>query len=167
MSQQAQRPSFIRHYKELQGDGTAVFRGTKELRSINSPFSEALGLTKLGIHHELLPPGRRTSYPHAESSEEEFVYVIEGAPDVWIDGELFRLAPGDAVGFPAGTGIAHSFLNNTDEPVRLLVVGEANKDENRIVYPVNRELRAHRADWWDDAPERALGPHDGKPRRPE
>ena len=93
--------------------------------------------------------------------------MIEGAPDVWIDGELFRLAPGDGVGFPAGTGIAHSFLNNTDEPVRLLVVGEANKDENRIVYPVNRELRAHRIDWWDDAPVRSLGPHDGKPRRPD
>ena len=65
--------------------------------------------------------------PHAESAEEEFVYVLEGTPDVWIDGELFRLAPGDGVGFPAGTGIAHSFLNNTDEPVRLIVVGEAPK----------------------------------------
>jgi len=164
---QASRPSFIRHYKELQSEGTAVFHGTNELRSIGSPFSPALGLTKLGIHHELLPPGRRTSFPHAESAEEEFVYVIEGTPDVWIDGELFRLAPGDGVGFPAGTGIAHSFLNNTDEPVRLLVVGEANKDENRIVYPINPERQALRTDWWDDAPARTLGLHDGKPRQPE
>jgi uncharacterized cupin superfamily protein len=164
---ETRRPSFIRNYQELQNDVTAVFRGTNELRSIGSPFSAALGLTKLGIHHELLPPGRRTSFPHAESAEEEFIYVIEGTPDVWIDGELLRLAPGDGVGFPAGTGIAHSFLNNTDEPVRLLVVGEANKDENRIVYPVNPELRALRTDWWDDAPARPLGPHDGRPRRPE
>jgi uncharacterized cupin superfamily protein len=164
---ETRRPSFIRNYQELQNDGTAVFRGTNEPRSIGSPFSAALGLTKLGIHHELLPPGRRTSFPHAESAEEEFIYVIEGTPDVWIDGELFRLAPGDGVGFPAGTGIAHSFLNNTDEPVRLLVVGEANKDENRIVYPVNPELRALRTDWWDDAPARPLGAHDGRPRRPE
>lgn len=160
------RPSFIRHYEEIQSDGTAVFRGTKELRSINSSFSEAFGLTKIGIHHELLPPGRRTSFPHAESDEEEFVYVIEGTPDVWIDGELFRLGPGDGVGFVPGTGIAHSFLNNTDAPVRLLVVGEANKDENRIVYPINPELRAIRSDWWEDAPVRPLGPHDGRPRQP-
>ncbi len=90
-------------------------------------WETALGLTKLGIHHELLPPGRRTSFPHAESAAEEFVYVIEGMPDAWIDGELVRLAPGDGVGFPAGTGIAHSFLNNTDQTVRLLVVGEPNK----------------------------------------
>jgi uncharacterized cupin superfamily protein len=164
---EAKRPSFIRNERELRSDDDVLLRGTNERRSIGSPFSKALGLTKLGIHHELLPPGRRTSLPHAESAEEEFVYVIEGTPDVWIDGELFRLAPGDGVGFPAGTGIAHSFLNNTDAPVRLLVVGEANKDENRIVYPVNPELRALRDDWWDDAPARALGPHDGKPRQPE
>ncbi|MCB8819352.1 cupin domain-containing protein [Microvirga rosea] len=161
------RPAFIRHYRDIQNDDTARLRGTDEPRSIGSPFSPALGLTRLGIHHELLPPGRRTSFPHAESAEEEFVYVIEGTPDVWIDGELFRLAPGDGVGFPAGTGIAHSFLNNTDQPVRLLVVGEANKPENRIVYPVNPELRALRTDWWEDAPARPLGPHDGKARPPE
>jgi uncharacterized cupin superfamily protein len=164
---QAPRPSFIRNYQEIQNDDTVLLRGTNERRSIGSPFSKALGLTKLGIHHEFLPPGRRTSLPHAESAEEEFVYVIEGTPDVWIDGELFRLAPGDGVGFPAGTGIAHSFLNNTDEPVRLLVVGEPNKPENRIIYPVNPELRELRDDWWDDAPVRQLGPHDGKPRQPE
>lgn len=88
---------------------------------IGAPFGRHFGLTRLGIHHERLLPGRRTSYPHAESAEEEFVYVIEGAPDVWLDGELYRLGPGDAVGFPAGTGIAHTFLNNTEEDVRLLV----------------------------------------------
>ena len=104
--------------------------------------------------------------PHAESAEEEFVYVIEGTPDAWIDGELFRLAPGDGVAFPAGTGIAHSFLNNTDAAVRLIVVGEVAKPENRIVYPVNPERRPHRPDWWEDAPVRPLGPHDGRPRRP-
>jgi uncharacterized cupin superfamily protein len=160
------RPPFIRSYKEIQEVGDGTRPGSDERWSIGSPFSKAFGLTRIGIHHELLPPGSRTSMPHAESAEEEFVYVIEGTPDVWIDGELFRLAPGDGVGFPAGTGIAHSVLNNTDEPVRLLVVGEANKPENRIVYPVNPERRALRKDWWDDAPERPLGPHDGRARAP-
>lgn len=161
----AARPACIRNYLEIQESGAGHYPGSDELLSIGSPFSKPLGLTKLGIHHELLPPGRRTSYPHAESLEEEFIYVIEGEPDVWIDGELFRLAPGDGVGFPAGTGIAHTFLNNTDNPVRLLVVGEANKPDNRVLYPRNPEMRPVRRDWWDDAPERALGGHDGKPRK--
>jgi uncharacterized cupin superfamily protein len=72
------------------------------------------------VHYEILPPGRRTSFPHAEHDEEELIFVLEGTPDVWIDGEMFRLTEGDAVGFPSGTGIAHTFINDTEIDVRLL-----------------------------------------------
>jgi uncharacterized cupin superfamily protein/catechol 2,3-dioxygenase-like lactoylglutathione lyase family enzyme len=158
------RPDCIRHYSEIQDPDDSHYPGSDELMSIGSPFARRLGLTRLGIHHELLPPGRRTSFPHAESAEQEFVYVIEGYPDVWLDGVLHPLVPGDAVGFPAGTGQSHSFLNNSDRDVRLLVVGEPGKPENRILYPVNPEQRARREDWWTDAPARMMGPHDGKAR---
>src|SRR5262249_14254562 len=83
-----------------------------------------------------------------------------GTPDVWLDGELHRLQPGDAVGFPAGTGLGQSFLNNTAREVHLLVVGEARKAENRVFYPRNPE-QATRQDWWSDPPPRAMGDHDG------
>jgi uncharacterized cupin superfamily protein len=90
--------------------------------------------------------------------------VLEGRPDVWIDGVLHPLEPGDAVAFPAGTGICHSFLNNTAEEVRLLVVGEKSKPENRIRYPLNEPYEQTREDRWTDAPARPLGPHDGRAR---
>ena len=159
------RLSVIAHWTEIERLDGETFSGTDELRSINASFGEHFGLERLGIHHERLPPGRRTSFPHAESAEEEFVYVLEGEPDVWLDGRLHRLKPGDGVGFPAGTGLAHSFLNNTETEVRLLVVGETAKAENRIVYPVNLDRKALRDDWWDDAPGRPLGDHDGMPDR--
>ncbi len=158
------RTPFIRHYLELRQPDNAAYPNSDELLSIGAPFSKALGLNKLGLHHELLPPGRRTSFPHAEGHEEEFVFVIEGAPDVWIDGELFRLTAGDAVGFPAGTGIAHSFLNNTAQLVRLLVAGETAVANAKIIYPVNPEMQ-YRRDWWHDAPKRELGSHDGRPNQ--
>lgn len=154
------RPSSISHWTTVERADDSHYDGDDELMSIGAPLGRHLGLTRLGIHHERLLPGRRTSYPHAESAEEEFVYVIEGAPDVWLDGELHRLRPGDAVGFPAGTGICHTFLNNTAHEVRLLVVGEAHKTENRVFYPRNLE-QAVRKDWWRDAPERAMADHDG------
>jgi uncharacterized cupin superfamily protein len=156
-----ERPAFIAHWREVEGQDDSRYPGDDELMSIGAPLARRFGLTRIGIHHERLPPGRRTSFPHAESAEEEFVFVIEGTPDAWIDGALHRLAPGDAVGFPAGTGIAHTFINNTDAEVRLLVVGEANKAENRICYPLHPERRGMREDWWDDRPERPLGAHDG------
>ena len=160
------RPDFIRHWRELEGPDDGNYPGDDELMSIRTRLARNLGLTRIGIHHERLPPGRRTSYPHAESDEEEFVFVLEGTPDVWIDGALHRLAPGDAVGFPAGTGICHSFLNDTAEEVRLLVVGEPNKPTNRVRYPRNEAYERTRDDAWTDWPARPMGPHDGKARAP-
>ena len=138
-----------------------TYRNDPEPMCRGADYSTHFGLTRFGIHHVRLPPGRRTSFPHAESAEDEFVYVIDGTPDVWLDGHLHRLAPGDGVGFPAGTGLAHTFLNNTDRDVRLIVVGDRGVAGGRILYPVNPDRKPLRDDWWHDAPERALGPHDG------
>ena len=155
-----QRPSFIAHWSEIEKPDNEHYDQDDELMSIGASFGRVFGLTKLGIHHERLLPGRRTSFPHAESAEEEFVYVIEGEPDVWLDGHLHRLRPGDAIGFPAGTGIAHCFLNNTQGEVHLLVVGEKTKPENRLFYPLHLHRKALHP-WWDGHPTRPLGPHDG------
>ncbi len=117
----------------------------------------------MGLHHQILEPGSQSSLPHAESLEEEFVFVLEGHPDVWIDGYIHSLHPLCAVGFPAGTGIGHCFINNTDRPVRLLVAGEQTKRENLCAFPVNPEQRETSPIWWESAPKRKLGPHKGKP----
>ena len=160
------RPDYIKHYSEIQDDDNAHYPGSDELLSIGSAFARKMGLTRLGIHHEFIPPGRRTSWPHAESDIEEFIYVIDGNPDVWIDGVLHRLNPGDGVAFPAGTGISHTFLNNTESDVRLLVVGEASpiRPENRLYYPVNPTREEQLGDrWWGDVPSQTQGDHDGLP----
>ncbi len=159
------RPDVIRHFTEIETPDKVGYKGSDERFGFGAPFGRVFGLQRIGIHHVRLPPGRRTSLPHAESAEEEFVFVVEGTPDVWIDGHLHRLAPGDGVGFPAGTGIAHTFLNNTEAEVRLIVVGDRDRPDARIVYPVDLWQKPYRTDWWEDAPQRPLGPHDGKPDR--
>lgn len=160
------RPEFIRNYKELIEEDNAHYPGSDELLSIGAPVGRSLGLKKIGIHIETLLPGRRTSWPHAEKEEEEFAYVIEGTPQVWIDGEVFDLAPGDFIAFPSGTGIAHTFINNSESTVLLLVGGETHNPENRIFYPMhpkrNQEMKEKGA-FWDGHPEHSLGDHDGLP----
>jgi uncharacterized cupin superfamily protein len=149
---------------DIEGADDQNYPGSSELHGLTASFSGHFGLMRLGINHERLPPGRRVSWPHAEADEEEFVYVIEGEPDLWLDGHTRRLRPGDGVGFPAGTGVAHTFINNTHSDVRLLVVGEASRRRSRIDYPLhparNQEIGARH---WKDAPARRLGPHNGKP----
>lgn len=157
----ADRHPAIIHATDIEDKSAWIYPGSDEQHSIGAAFARHFGFARLGIHHTRLPPGQRSSFPHAESAEDEFIYVIEGTPDVWLDGHLHRLKPGDGVGFPAGTGLAHSFLNNTETEVRLLVVGDSTRAENKIFYAVNPEQRARRTDWWDAVPERTLGPHDG------
>jgi len=110
-----------------------------------------------------LTAGARSSIPHCESLEEEFVYVLRGTPLVWLDGHLYRLSAGYAVGFPAGTGLCHTFLNDSQDDALLLVLGERSKKDNQWIYPLNPELKAEQAhSWWDSWPSRELGPHPGK-----
>ncbi len=117
------RPEFIRHVSDLPS-GDVIWPGSDEVLSIRTPLSRPLGLTRIGVHHEVLAPGHRSSLPHAEATEEECVYVLEGNPSAWIEGELHPLEPNDIVVFAPGTGIRHTITNPTDEPVRLLIVGE-------------------------------------------
>jgi uncharacterized cupin superfamily protein len=128
-------------------------------------IGRAAGLLKIGLHIQRVPPGHRTSWPHAEEKEEEFVYVLDGEIDAWIDGALHRMKTGDLAAFPAGTGICHTFLNNGAREATLLVGGEASKPDNRIFYPLHPQRRGDlpHSEWWDDIPLRPQGPHDGKP----
>jgi uncharacterized cupin superfamily protein len=156
--------SVVVHYTAIEDDAHWTYPGSDETFAHGAAFSTHFNLMRLGIHHERLPPGRRTSWPHAEADEEEFIYVIEGSPDLWLDGHVRRLKPGDGVGFAAGTGIAHVLINNTESDVRLLVVGEASRQRSRIDYPLhpkrNEEIGAR---FWKDRPAQKMGPHDGKP----
>lgn len=160
MTDAPRHPAII-HWSEIENPKPWVYPGHDEPMGHNAAFGHHFRLSRLGIHHVRLIPGARSSFPHAEKTEDEFIYVVSGTPDVWLDGHLHRLKPGDGVGFKAGDGLAHSFINNTDSDVELLVVGDRDRDDNRIIYPVNPDRKPLRDDWWHDAPDRPLGPHDG------
>ena len=123
----------------------------------------AAGLRKIGVNLVRLLPGERSSWPHAEEKEEEFVYVLQGKVDAWIDGTIHPMKPGDFAAFPSGTGIAHCFINNTRREVLLMVGGQASTPDNRIYYPLHPQRRDDMPpnEWWHDVPKQELGPHDG------
>jgi len=158
------RPSFIVSTRDVPASAHVYPQSTEPMGPV-SRAGKLAGLVRIGINLQRLPPGTRSSWPHAEEDEEEFVYVIEGEVDAWIHGDLHRMVAGDLAAFPAGTGICHCFINNTDRDVLLLVGGEAPKPGSRILYPLNPSRRTDLkpSQWWDDAPARALGPHDGLP----
>jgi len=159
-----ERPAFIISSSDI-AEEAARYPHSDAVLSYGRAIGKAAGLLEIGLHLERLEPGHRTSYPHAEEKEEEFVFVLEGEVDAWIDGHLHPMKAGDLAAFPAGTGICHTFLNNGDCTARLLVGGAQTRSDNRIYYPLNPERRGDMpwSHWWDDIPQRELGPHDGKP----
>jgi uncharacterized cupin superfamily protein len=160
--------SIVTNVSDIETEDVNHYPGDDELMSLHASFANHFKLTRLGVHHERLMPGRRLSWPHAEADEEEFVYVIEGTPDLWLDGHLHPLKPGDGIGFASGTGIAHTIINNTKTDVRLIVVGEPSRFNARIHYPLHPKRNEEIGDrHWKDAPNRELGPHAGRPEQAE
>ncbi|MBY0444432.1 MAG: hypothetical protein K2Q15_04395 [Burkholderiales bacterium] len=90
--------------------------------------------------------------------------MIEGNPDCGLDGVLHRLGLGGALGFPTGTGIGHTFINNTEHDVRLLAVGDMERADNKVDYSLCPKKDIKIVDfYWHDAPKHELGNHDGLP----
>ena len=119
MSNRHQRPPFIIATASCL-ETRHQYPNSDEYTGYERSIGKAAGLLKIGVNLMRLPPGERSSWPHAEEKEEEFVYVLEGEVDAWIDGFLHAMRPGDFAAFPAGTGICHCFINNSEHEAVLL-----------------------------------------------
>jgi uncharacterized cupin superfamily protein len=134
---------------------------TGEPLGIVSQLAGVEGLRRLRVQHERLPPGRRSSSPHAHTTREEVIYVLSGTPDLWLDGRLRPLRPGDCVVFPSGTGLSHTVINNAAGEAELLTIA-TQVDDDRCYYPLNPtrgDVDAATLEAWAARP---LGPHDGR-----
>jgi uncharacterized cupin superfamily protein len=135
---------------------------TGEALGLVAMLPASTGLFRLRVQHEVLPPGRRVSPPHAHTTREEVFFVLAGTPHLWLGGRIVELRPGDCVAVPAGTGQAHTLINDGRQDVELLAIASQG-DGDRCYYPLNPTpgdvppdvLQAWRA--------RPLGPHGERP----
>lgn len=63
------------------------------------------------------PPGTYVP-PHVHPTQDEFIYVLEGRFDLYLDGEHHQANVGDLVRMPMG--IPHGYYNLTDRNARAL-----------------------------------------------
>lgn len=143
-------PDFLVHQAdvpEIEGHYPAPF-DTEKL-SIGKNLGRAAGSVNIGLWQERIPPGRRTSFTHAHSDEEELIYVLKGEcvmRVVYSDAaaEEMALRAGHTASFPAGTGIAHTFINRDSEDCIILCFGERKPGKDRAYYPDDPAYNEHR-----------------------
>ena len=92
------------------------------------------GLKNFGVVLTRIVPGGQSSYRHAHSKQDEFVYVLEGEAVLETDAGARTIRAGECAGFPAGTGDAHRFVNRSKADVLLLVVGDRTPGDE-VTYP--------------------------------
>jgi uncharacterized cupin superfamily protein len=100
----------------------------------NRRLGDHVGLKNFGVNLTRIVPGGQSSYRHAHSTQDEFVFVLEGEVVLETDAGAQVLRPGMCAGFPAGTGDAHRFVNRSTADVLLLVAGDRSPDDE-VVYP--------------------------------
>ena len=81
------------------------------------------GLTDFGVNLTRLPPGGWSSQRHWHSSEDEFVYVLQGELVLVEDGGETVLHAGDCAAFPKNSGDGHHLINRSGELAVYLEIG--------------------------------------------
>jgi uncharacterized cupin superfamily protein len=88
------------------------------------PLGDLFGLTNFGVNLTRLAPKSISALRHAHTKQDEFIYILQGYPTLRTNEGSTQLAPGMCAGFKAGTGNAHHLLNETEEEVAYLEVGD-------------------------------------------
>lgn len=107
-------------------------------------LGDVFGLSNFGVNLTRLSPGAVSSLRHCHTKQDEFVFILEGAPTLHTDEGFTTLAPGMCAGFKAGTGNGHRLINNTGTDVVYLEIGDRTSGDEGT-YP-DDDLRAQLTD---------------------
>jgi uncharacterized cupin superfamily protein len=133
-------------------------------RFSGTSLSEGFGAVATGMGVYELEPGNALWPYHFETTEEEWLIVIDGELTLRTpDGEAV-LRPGDVACFPAGAAGAHAVRNHSEAPVRFVMPSTEARYGGATVYPDSGKIRVsgpgfrHRGwigeevDYWEGEP---------------
>lgn len=105
------------------------------------PLGDLFGLTQFGVNLTRLAPGASSALRHSHTTQDEFVYILEGRPTLHTDAGEQVLEPGMCAGFKCATGDAHRLINRSAADVVYLEIGSRTPGD-AATYP-DDDLAAH------------------------
>lgn len=94
----------------------------------------AAGSEKLYVNIDYVKPGAKSVKYHSHSKQEEFFLILEGRGTLRMNDKETPVKKGDFVAKHAGKDVAHQFINDGTEVLRILDCGLNEKDEI-VTYP--------------------------------
>jgi uncharacterized cupin superfamily protein len=98
------------------------------------PVGQKIGAERIGASLYELAPGQRTFPYHWHTVKEEWLVVLRGEPTLRDPSGERRLDAGDVVLFSRGPEGAHLIRNDTEEPVRLLILSSDQDTRGEIAF---------------------------------
>ena len=97
-------------------------------------LGDLFGLKNFGVNLTKLLPSAASALRHTHTAQDEFIYILQGHPTLITDEGEQQLSPGMCAGFRAGSGNAHHLVNNTNEEVIYLEIGDRTPGDT-VTYP--------------------------------
>ena len=111
---------------------------------IKRALGDAGGLSQFGANLTTLEPGAISAQRHWHSSEDEFVYILDGTLTLVTDAGEEQLSAGMAAAFPAGEANGHQIVNRSNAAATYLEIG-TRMQEDDVVYS-DIDLRMEKRD---------------------
>lgn len=94
----------------------------------------AAGLTNFGVNLTTLAPGSQSALKHWHSTQDEFVYVVQG--ELWLvtDSGEDKLSAGEMAGFVASVADGHHLVNRSNCLAVYLEIGDRTTPD-QVNYP--------------------------------
>ena len=96
---------------------------SRMLKREKRQLGDVFGLKNFGVNLTRLTPGGESALLHRHSKQDEFIYILQGAPTLVTETGEVKLSPGMCAGFPAA-GEAHQLVNRSSQDVLYLEVGD-------------------------------------------
>lgn len=84
--------------------------------------------------HAVFPDGTFVP-PHVHHKQDEFLYVLTGRYDIWLDGKDMVAKPGDLVRLPKG--VPHAFFNKSGAPATSMFCVAPTRDLKTLFDRIN------------------------------
>ncbi len=114
----------------LSAHAIATMEGVRRVHTLNpaairtdKSLGDEVGLKNIGIHLIMIAPGDKSTEFHSHKYEDEAIYVLSGHGTEVMGETTQKIGPGDLLGFPGG-GVAHETINDGNEPLVCLVIGQ-------------------------------------------